>query len=334
MRKVCFVVLAICLSGISSYGCSKAPEPVLQTENVSGMEFSEAQEDNVPEPEAIGEPAVSSIKPETQDWTQAAQGGPFGRISLSIPSGWAYQVYPADSDELINGMYGIHFYPEEEPEGFIELAYTDFWGVCGTGLESKSAEIAGNPASMGTYDGHKYWDFISFQGEYEGIVALASSVENWEPENFSQVVDILNTLSFLPAEKEGGAYIYHTESEISALGLSFSLKNISPAGATIIFDQYDPDAPTGELDFGSDFALEVLADGKWEAVPVALEGKYGFDSIAYMIAAGERTECELDWEWLYGELPAGEYRVEKAVHDFRGTGDFDEYTVYAHFVLN
>ena len=74
--------------------------------------------------------------------------------------------------------------------------------------------------------------------------------------------------------------------------------------------------------------------GPNDAVPVALEGKYGFDSIAYMIAAGERTECELDWEWLYGELPAGEYRVEKAVHDFRGTGDFDEYTVYEHFVLN
>ena len=101
-----------------------------------------------------------------------------------------------------------------------------------------------------------------------------------------------------------------------------------------MFSQYDPDAPTGELEFGDDFGLEVLSDGKWKEVPVAIEGNYGFNDIAHIITNGECLEKDLDWEWLYGKLDAGEYRIKKVIHDFRETGDFDKYDVYAYFVLN
>lgn len=338
MRKICLAVLAVCLSGILLCGCGKAPKPAAETKDAtslkaSGTAISGVGESGALKLEKLGSQVEPASNPESVTLTEAEQGGPYGRISLSLPEGWEFEACPVDSDSLISGMYGIHFYPENEPEGFIELAYIDFFGVCGTGLESESVEVVGNPARIGTYDNHEYWDFISFQGEYEGMVALSYSVENWKPEHFSQIMDILNTLSFQPSEKEGGAYIYCKESEIDALGLSFSLKNISSKGATIVFDQYDPDAPTGELEFGSDFVLEALDNGKWEAVPVALEEKYGFDAVAYMIAAGEHAERELDWGWLYGELSAGEYRVGKVVHDFRETGDFDKYAVYAQFIL-
>lgn len=182
--------------------------------------------------------------------------------------------------------------PKSETENIatietIELAYNTSFGVCGTGLSSETSAIAGASVSIGTYDDHEYWDFISFHGE----------------------------------------------SEISALGLYFSLKNISPSGATLVFNQYNSDAPTGELECGEDFTLEVLDNGKWESVPIALEGNYAFNAVAYIIAAGQSTEMELNWEWLYGKLPAGEYRVGKVIHDFRETGDFDKYAVYAHFFL-
>lgn len=135
------------------------------------------------------------------------------------------------------------------------------------------------------------------------------------------------------SEREDGTYIYHEESEITALGLVFSLKNISPAGATLVFHQYDPDAPTGELSFGDEFELEVQNGGKWERVPDILGGEYAFNAIAYIIAAGQSSEVDLSWEWLYGKLPAGEYRIKKEIHNFRGTGDYDKYIVYAHFIL-
>ena len=45
------------------------------------------------------------------------------------------------------------------------------------------------------------------------------------------------------------------------------------------------------------------------------------------------TEWEVNWSRLYGELPAGSYRISKSVMDFRGTGDYDTKTYYAGFDL-
>lgn len=321
------VILPLVL-GVSLCGCQTTSGPVPQTENSSpakegqdGSGMGKSQEDNMPE--------------EQKDFSvNAVQGGPYGKIILSIPSGWGFEECPVDSGRLLYGMYGIRFFPENVDEGYLEIAYVDSFGVCGTGLETAEADIAGNPVSIGTYDGHEYWDFISFQGDYEGIVAFTYSVDGWWEEYHGQAMDILNTLSFRPLEREGGAYVYQEESEADPIGLSFSLKSISPAGAVLVFYQYDPDAPTGELEFGEDFTIEVSKDGKWEEVPVVVEGDYAFHDVAYLLAAGESTETELDWEWLYGELPAGEYRIKKEILDFRGTGDFDRHTVYAYFILN
>lgn len=259
------------------------------------------------------------------------QGGPYGQLSLSVPIGWKAEACPIDSDSLINGMYGIHFYPEGVDDGYIELAYIDFFGVCGTGLLEEKAVIAGKEAFVGTYDGHEYWDFISFQDEH--IVALTYSVDEWWDEYGSQALEILNTMSFDNTVKEGGAYVYSEESEVSEIALSLSIKNISSTGADLVFYQYDKEAPDGELEFGEDFAIEKLNGEKWEELPVVIEGEYGFNSVAYIIGAESETKARLDWEWLYGELPPGDYRIKKTVHDFRGTGDFDKYTVYVRFIL-
>ena len=142
-----------------------------------------------------------------------------------------------------------------------------------------------------------------------------------------------NNVSTENVTKEEGIYVYDEESQISEIALSFSLKNISTTGATLIFDQYDADAPKGELMFGEDFVIEVLKDGEWEKVPTSIES-YGFDAIAIMVKSGDTVERELDWEWLYGELEPGEYRIGKSVNDFIESGNFDKYMVYAHFIIN
>ncbi|MDE7477877.1 MAG: hypothetical protein K2M91_07995, partial [Lachnospiraceae bacterium] len=184
------------------------------------------------------------------------------------------------------------------------------------------------------YDNNVYCDFISFREGYKGIVSLTYGVDDWWGIYSEQVMDILDTLSFDSSVKEGGAYIYSDESELDKIGLSFSLKNISPTGATLVLTQYDADAPTGEMEYGDDFVLEIQKDGAWEEVPIVLEGDYGFHDIAYVIPSGSTSEQELNWDWLYGALAPGNYRVIKSVMDFRGTGDYDKYTVSAQFVLN
>lgn len=330
MRKYALVLIAII--GVTLCGCGKADDSGMTDESVSEIGNSELQENTTLDDDT---PAPQDQDPsEAPAYTDIEQGGPYGKISISLSSGWDYELCPIDSDNMIYGMYGIHFYPEDAADGYISLAYVDNFGVCGTGLEEEAVTIAGNPANIGTYDNNTYWDFIAFGGEYGGIVALTYSVDDWWSEYGSQVLDILETLSFEQDDKEGGAYVYSKESEADKIGLYLSLKNISRTGATLVFHQYDAKAPTGELQYGAEFSLELLKDGKWEEAPITIEGEYGFNAAAYKIPAGERTEAELPWEWLYGELEAGEYRIKKSVMDFRGSGDYDKYTVYAQFILN
>ncbi len=314
MRK--YTVIAMFSIGLALWGCrNEEKEAKMQSEEADGGENSGTEEEN-------------------PGYTDAVQDGPYGRISITLPEGWSYEACPMDSERLISGMYGIHFYPDGITDGSIELVYMDSFGVCGTGLEEETVTIAGNSANIGTYDGHAYWDFVSFQGECEGIVALTYSVEEWWDEYADQVTDILDTLSFDPSVKEGGAYVYDAESELDEVGLYFTLENVSSTGATLVFNQYDTQAPTGELQFGEDFGIEIWRNGNWEEAPIVVEGDYGFNAVAYMIKSGDQTKLEMSWEWLYGKLPPGEYRLGKSVDDFRKSGDYDKYTVYAHFILN
>ena len=299
-----------------------------QEENTSDAEISVIQEEESFQteiPENSSENAVN---------TDVSQGGPYGEISISLPDGWSYELCPIDSDNLVNGMYGIYFYPDDVTNGYVEISYIDSFGVCGTGLEEESATIAGQPANIGTYDNHEYWDFIDFDGEYVGMVAYTYNVDDWWSEYSGQVLDILDTLLFDKSVKEGGAYVYSDESWINEVELHFSLKNISSTGATLVFNQHNADAPKGELQYGEDFVIEVLKNGKWEEAPIPIEGNYGFNDIAIMLPGGEISEREINWEWIYGELEPGEYRIGKSVDDFIESGNYDKYMVYAHFILN
>ena len=266
--------------------------------------------------------------------TAISQGGPYGKISISLPDDWSYELCPTDSDKLPYGMYGIKFYPESVDDGYIAINYIESFGVCGMGLAEESTTIAGAPASIGTFDNNEYWDFVAFQGEYKGMVALTYGVDDWWSEYGDGALDILDTLSYDPSVKEGGANVDSEDSRISDIALSFSLKNITPTGATLVFNQYDVKAPKGELIYGEDYVIEVLKDGKWEEAPITVEGDYAFYDIGYNIPCEDITEREIDWEWLYGELAPGEYRIGKGVLDLIESGNFDEYMLYAHFVLN
>lgn len=283
-----------------------------------------------------GEGGTNVSEPDSNNTViKVTQGGPYGEISISLPDGWSYEACPVDSDDLMYGKYGIRFYPEGVTEGYIALTYYDWFGVCGTGLKEEEVTIAGNTAHMGTYDNHDYWDFVTFRGDYEGVVvANTHRVEEWWSDYGDQALDILDTLGFDPDVKEGGAYVYSEESWIDEVELHFSLKNVSPTGATLVFDQHDAKAPKGQLIYGDDFVIEVLKDGKWEKAPIPLEGNYGFNAIAYMIIPEDRTEQEISWKWLYGELAPGEYRIGKGISDHVEPGDNNNYMIYAHFILS
>ena len=116
-------------------------------------------------------------------------------------------------------------------------------------------------------------------------------------------------------------------------GVTLTVRNVTPTGLTLIVTQ-SGGAPTGELETGSRYWLEEYRNGAWEAVPeVPTEDgvERGWDMIAYLIPMDDSVEWEINWTWIYGELPTGTYRIGKEIMDFRGTGDYDEQIYYAEF---
>ena len=115
-------------------------------------------------------------------------------------------------------------------------------------------------------------------------------------------------------------------------GLRLKTKDVTNKGATIVFKQFGGNV-TGTLQTGEAFYLEKKVGNKWISVDTKPLIDYAFNMVAYGIANNDETELETEWEWLYGELEKGQYRIKKEVMDFRGTADFDEQIYYAYFEI-
>lgn len=122
-----------------------------------------------------------------------------------------------------------------------------------------------------------------------------------------------------------------TEAYEDGWGVKLTAKDITPTGLTLVCTQQDGQ-PSGELQTGSPFYLEVLKDGEWvSAEMLPLEYELAWTGEAWMIPSNETTEWTVDWSGLYGALSPGSYRISKAIMDFRQTGDYDEKNYYAGF---
>ncbi len=116
-------------------------------------------------------------------------------------------------------------------------------------------------------------------------------------------------------------------------GIRLWAEDVENTGLTVVFEQFGGSAE-GDLQTGEWFELEVMnEDNKWEKVATDPLIDYAFNSIAYIIKKNDRTEWKVDWEWLYGKLPEGHYRIAKKVMDLRAPGDFDEEIYYAEFFI-
>lgn len=162
-----------------------------------------------------------------------------------------------------------------------------------------------------------------------GLMALAmiGCTKSIESENMENGTEIDR-----PAEEGEGLEGLPTP-EVDEWGVSFSVKDVTLTGLTIVCTQ-EGGAPTGELTTGSYYVVEKLYGDKWaEAVRVPQEYEVGWTMEAWLIPTNATSEWEVDWEWLYGKLSAGQYRIGKELMDFRGNGDYDQKMYYAEFEI-
>lgn len=114
-------------------------------------------------------------------------------------------------------------------------------------------------------------------------------------------------------------------------GIELRVENVTPTGATIKCTQSGGE-PTGELQTGGWYILETWTQEQgWIEAPCFAE--VGWTQEAWMIPMNDTCEWEVNWEWLYGTLSEGKYRIGKDITDFRGTGDYDNAIYYAEFKI-
>lgn len=249
--------------------------------------------------------------------------GPYGQLSLTVPDDWEYTTYDWDQKGFDCGLYGIRLCPNGKEKGYITVSYYDSFGVCGTDLTIEDIKIAGRNAEKGTYFGDKPWDYISFKDDYEGVVINCFDAEDWKDSYLESLDGILDSITFNPDECNGCASTYTSDSENNDIGVELSLEDVTPSGATVVLYQYDNEH-NGIC--GDDFTLEKRDGDNWKSLTPVTDN-YGFNDIAHLIDAGQKFTADTPWDWIYGELEPGDYRLVKTVN-------FDkEYTLYAEFIV-
>ena len=280
--------------------------------------------------EKADDEGTAGIKEDTVGTEKAAVSGPYGTIFVDIPENWDWQAVSADEDGLLSGLYGLILKPADAKSGWIELTCQDSFGVCGTGLVQEEITIAGGSGTVGTFDDHEHWDYITFGNDQPGIVAQSEDCDAWSPEIWDQALDILDTLRFDLSQTEGCIGQYVPESEDEEIGVIMDVHHVIPTGSIVRFRQYD-ETKTGEVEYGERFSLEKKKGDTWEDVPMVTQ-EAAFTDIAYIIPEGGESEIETDWQWLYGVLSPGTYRICKTVYAFDDNG-YSEHVLYAQFLI-
>ena len=116
-------------------------------------------------------------------------------------------------------------------------------------------------------------------------------------------------------------------------GITLKAENVTPTGLTLVCTQSGGEN-LAELETGSSFVVQKKKKDKWKDVDYIIkEDEFGWTKEARILPKESTAKSEVDWEWLYGKLSAGEYRIGKEFMNFRGSGDFDEQVIYAEFSI-
>ena len=85
---------------------------------------------------------------------------------------------------------------------------------------------------------------------------------------------------------------------------------------------------------GSYFCLKMKDEetGEWRKLDEVIDNT-AFTLETYMIQKDSHYEKVINFEWLYGKLEPGIYYIVKTVTDFRGTGDYTDYTYTAEICI-
>lgn len=84
--------------------------------------------------------------------------------------------------------------------------------------------------------------------------------------------------------------------------------------------------------FGDYFRIERLENKAWKELSYIIDDNIAFHDIGYEVTPGSSREFSIDWEWVYGKLQPGEYRIIKT-YVIEGNPGLEQNTVLEEFTI-
>lgn len=138
---------------------------------------------------------------------------------------------------------------------------------------------------------------------------------------FLGLTGCVNSKSEPDTEKESDTII----TQITDITLSIKEGTLTNTGATLILSNYSDK----NIEYGNPYRIEHKQDGKWYKIDVELN----FTLPAFILKPYETKEIELDWEYGYGKLAPGTYRIIKDVDYEYETGKYKKINIATEFTI-
>ena len=123
-----------------------------------------------------------------------------------------------------------------------------------------------------------------------------------------KLIVFLLALFILTGCAEQPAQPTQTQQQTQVENVTFQISDISPSGATLVIT----DTNAEPYLYGEWYKIQRLTDGQWMDVPHVIDNG-AFNAMGYLTDANGEVKFTINWEWLYGKLPSGEYRLWKQV---------------------
>lgn len=126
--------------------------------------------------------------------------------------------------------------------------------------------------------------------------------------------------------------IIHNRITADKWGITLYADNITSKGITVKIEQFGGNY-TGTLEYGADYILETTENDEWKPLKTKTGEPLVWNALAYGFKMNDITEVNINWEYTYGALKPGYYRLKKEFNDFRASGDYDTEVYEVYFTI-
>lgn len=113
-------------------------------------------------------------------------------------------------------------------------------------------------------------------------------------------------------------------------GIVLVAKDVTPTSMTIVCAQRGVE-PDGRWLSGEYYRLETLENGEWVRLKPLKDNVWL--AVGWTVRVNDIVEWEENWEWLYGPLSPGQYRIVKKILYSHETDDYEEKEYFAEFTI-